>query len=146
MYVDPMTTAVAELAASFLEAGTVARFEVSGTSMRPFIRAGDVVTASPTGKGQLELKKGDVAFARIETNRYTLHRVVGFEKKSSSVLWVRLAGDGLVGHDHVVPREAILGKASMLERNGRSLQLGKRLPLIWHMLRPLRHGWTRLQH
>jgi hypothetical protein len=109
---------VAGLMRAVLEKGKAFRFEARGMSMDPLIRDGDVVTVSSLDAG--EPRTGDVvAFVHPVTGGVRIHRVV----KSAAGSY-RLKGDNVAGEDGLFSRDAILGRVSRVERNGRDRRLG----------------------
>jgi len=95
------------------------RFSASGYSMTPFIRNGDVVTVSPLASQAPRV--GDVvAFIHPEAKLLCLHRVLSARGNRFFI-----QGDNLAGKpDGVIPREAIFGRVTGLERAGRRVRLG----------------------
>jgi hypothetical protein len=138
----PHPAFIPELAASFLREGKHARFSVTGESMRPFIRSGDIVLAIPASEAIFE--RGDAVFATLENGTFMVHRIIQLATKKGTPLQLRLAGDGMLGHDHEIAADAIIGKIVAIERDGKSIGLRNRTALIWYTLRPVRRLWARL--
>jgi hypothetical protein len=101
------------------EKGRPFRFSAGGHSMAPFIRDGDVITVSPLAAGAP--CPGDVAaFVHPETQRLCLHRVLSVSKGR-----FRIQGDNLPEKpDGMIPREALVGRVTRVERAGRRVRLG----------------------
>ncbi len=95
------------------------RFSAGGYSMTPFIRDGDVITVSSLASHAP--RRGDVvAFVHPETQRLCLHRVLSVHGDSFFI-----QGDNMPERpDGVIPREAILGRVTGIERAGRRVRLG----------------------
>lgn len=95
------------------------RFRAGGHSMSPFIRDGDVITVSPRASRTPGL--GDVvAFVHPETQILCLHRVLSVNGKGFLV-----QGDNLPEKpDGMIPREAVFGRVTRVERAGRRIRLG----------------------
>jgi len=108
----------AELLRAVLEKGAACRFRVKGSSMRPFIREGDIVTISPDFRPRRCLGQA-VAFVHTVTRKLLIHRVVA--KEGCSFV---LKGDNCAEADVPVAEESILGRVSRVERSGRWLVLG----------------------
>jgi len=87
--------------------------------MSPFIRDGDVITVSPRASRTPGL--GDVvAFVHPETQILCLHRVLSVNGKGFLV-----QGDNLPEKpDGMIPREAVFGRVTRVERAGRRIRLG----------------------
>ncbi|MEW6333589.1 MAG: S24/S26 family peptidase [Thermodesulfobacteriota bacterium] len=95
------------------------RFTAGGHSMAPFIRDGDVVSVSPLASGDPAL--GDVAaFVHPETTFLCLHRVLSVNGNRFLI-----QGDSIPDRpDGMIPREAIIGRVTRVERAGRNVRLG----------------------
>jgi len=111
--------ALIELMQAVHAKGLPFRFSAGGYSMTPFIRDGDVITVSPLALHAP--RRGDVvAFIHPKTNRLCLHRVLSVHGGSFFI-----QGDNMPERpDGVIPREAILGRVTGLERAGRRVRLG----------------------
>jgi hypothetical protein len=101
------------------EKGRPFRFSAGGYSMAPFIRDGDVITVSPLAAGAPG--PGDVAaFVHPETQRLCLHRVLSVSNGRFLI-----QGDNLPEKpDGMIPREALVGRVTRVERAGRRVRLG----------------------
>ena len=109
--------AVGELLHAVLDKGVPFRFKVKGLSMHPFIRDNDVVTVSPLPDGSLHF--GDVvAFVQPETGKLALHRVIG--KRRGDCL---IKGDAVAEPDGFLPKEALRGYVTQVEREGKRVAL-----------------------
>jgi hypothetical protein len=104
------------LTESLLASGCSVRLRVSGGSMHPTIRAGDVLTLEPVDSSAL--RKGDVVLAR-QRERLLAHRITGITKTDTGGTEVRLRGDALLCCDPAAPADAILARVVVLERGGR---------------------------
>jgi hypothetical protein len=95
------------------------RFNAGGHSMAPFIRDGDVISVSPLASRTPGL--GDVvAFIQPKTKSLCMHRVLSVQKDSFLI-----QGDNLPENpDGMIPREAIIGRVTGVERAGRRVRLG----------------------
>jgi hypothetical protein len=95
------------------------RFNAGGHSMAPFIRDGDVICVSPLasrvpGPGDV------VAFIHPETKLLCMHRVLSVNGDSFLI-----QGDNMPEKpDGMIPREAIVGRITRVERAGRRVRLG----------------------
>ena len=99
--------------------GCLFRFNAGGHSMAPFIKDGDVVSLSPLF-ATLPAPGDVVAFLHPETNGLCLHRVLSVHQDACF-----LQGDNLPDDpDGMIPREAILGRVTRVERDGRRVRLG----------------------
>lgn len=91
----------------------------TGDSMQPSIPSGALVRLRATAP--VTVQSGDVVLARLPDGRVVLHRVVALDAKV-----MRLRGDGNIGSDPVVPRDAVVAIADMAMLGGRSLHVGRR--------------------
>jgi len=111
--------ALIELMQAVHAKGLPFRFNAGGHSMAPFIRDGDVICVSPLasrapGPGDV------VAFIHPETKLLCLHRVLSAHGDRFLI-----QGDNMPEKpDGVIPREAILGQVTGIERAGRRVRLG----------------------
>ena len=125
----------AELAGDLLARGTEVRMRVTGSSMTPFIRSGDVVTLVPSPSEGVSL--GDVIAFSPHPGRLILHRVVAGTARAPLT-----RGDAAPCVDEP---GALLGVVSRVERAGRVVRLGlgpeRRVLALaqrWGLLWPLR--------
>jgi hypothetical protein len=114
------------LLADLLRGGTPVRLEVTGHSMTPFIRSGDVVTIEPLSGHHPAL--GEVV-ALAPGGRLLVHRLVGWDRGRALC-----RGDVAAGADPPVSPDDLLGRVTRVERGGRRVRLGlgiERLPIAW---------------
>lgn len=111
--------ALIELMRAVHSKGLPFRFNAGGHSMAPFIRDGDVISVSPISSRLPD--PGDVvAFLHPETKLLCIHRVLSGNKDA-----FLLQGDNMPGKpDGVIPRKAIMGRVTRVERRGRRIRLG----------------------
>lgn len=114
------------------------RIPLDGDSMRPLIRRGkDMVTFVPLDR---PLKRGDVALFEAPAGRYVAHRVYRLEENR-----VQTLGDHCWNPDPWMPVSAVLGLATQVEREKRTIPLVcpfmRALGRIWMALLPLRRGY-----
>ena len=114
------------LLTDLLRGGTTVRMEVTGHSMSPFIRSGDVVTIEPLLGRRPAL--GEVV-ALAPGGRLLVHRLVGWDRGRAL-----FRGDVAAGADPVASSDDLLGRVTCVERGGRRVRLGlgvERLPIAW---------------
>jgi hypothetical protein len=111
--------ALIELMQAVHAKGLPFRFSAGGHSMAPFINDGDVVCVSPVASRAPGL--GDIAaFIHPETKLLCLHRVLSVHGDHFLI-----QGDNIPEKpDGVIPREAIVGRVTRVERTGRRVRLG----------------------
>ena len=112
-----MTTAPV-LVADLLRHDLIVRLRVTGHSMTPFIRTGDVLTVEPLRDRRLS--RGDVIL-HAPGRRLVAHRIVGWRGAL-----VRSRGDIAPGEDPPLLPGDVLGIVTAVERDGRSVRLGPR--------------------
>lgn len=110
--------ALADLLQAVMKESISFTFRVSGTSMFPFIRVGDVVTVSPQ-RGRAP-QSGDVVLRLAADGQQVLvHRVIGTSGRACLT-----RGDASPTADGLVAVENVLGRIVALERRGRVVLSG----------------------
>lgn len=112
--------AILEVVSEILIGNNVLRLGVSGNSMLPFIRDGDVVLVEPVETGSIG--QGDVILYRNDSEGLLVHRVVRVGREGDR-LSLAIGGDALAELDGIFPGERVLGRVRMVERGGRQIQL-----------------------
>lgn len=111
----PVAAAVSEL----LSAGRAVTFHIRGSSMSPFLRAGDLVTLEIVRDGDLRI--GTLVAVRAEEEHtFLVHRLVA--RRADGRYLTR--GDAAPTLDPAVDREAIIGQVTTVRRNGRRIRCG----------------------
>jgi signal peptidase I len=105
-----------ELAADALRASGRLRLQVTGWSMLPAVRPGDVVIVERAGRG--EVSRGDIVLL-LRNRRLVLHRVVDSSREADLVT----RGDAMPAVDGPVPSQECLGKAVLIFRDGQDIRL-----------------------
>jgi hypothetical protein len=124
---------VLELVRQLLDDGLSVRLEVTGSSMSPFVRGGDVVTLAPPGEGPI--RRGEVVAVLARRHWLVIHRVV-----AASPAGLETRGDALDRPDEGVSRSDVVARLRRVERRGRRIRLGlgpERRVLAWLS----RRGW-----
>lgn len=123
------------LAVDILSANHSLRFRAHGGSMRPFIQNNDIIEVEAITPGAL--KRGDVILCRLANGRLLVHRIVRLGLKAAMV-----QGDARAMPDGWVPLPQILGRAAVLDRNGRRFRFDSpwvtAAGRLWMALAPLR--------
>ena len=112
------------LLVDLLRSGTSVRLEVTGHSMSPLIRGGDVVTIEPLSGRRPSL--GEVV-ALAPGGRLLVHRLGGWDRDRAVC-----RGDVAAHADPVPSADELLGRVTRVERGGRRVRLGlgvERLPI-----------------
>lgn len=93
---------------------------MSGSSMRPAIEDGDLVTIEPIADGRIN--QGDIVLYQSRFDTAVIHRVIRIERSSSDRLVVT-RGDAATQNDLAVPLNKILGRVKNVERAGESIKM-----------------------
>lgn len=112
------------LYADILKSGSSLRVRVTGSSMTPFIRGGDIVIIRRTPAARLRV--GDLVFYMVDRGSAILHRIVGIKSDSAGSRVFMTRGDAKKSGDGPVHQDRILGKVIRIDRTGP----GKRLRSI----------------
>ena len=121
-----------KLLCQLLGEGLAVEVRVTGSSMSPMLRSGDVVTLAPARR---PLRTGDVAAFLRQGRQLVVHRLVG---RRGELLEPR--GDAAPAADEPVAPAHILGRVERITRAGRRIRFGlgpERRMLAWLS----RHGW-----
>lgn len=105
------------LAFALLADGLSVEIRVTGSSMWPFIRPGDLVVLDPLGTNAVRV--GDVLGFLRGPGRLAIHRVVA----ARGGAWM-LRGDGARADDGWVEPAAIVGRVRTVKREGSPVRLG----------------------
>ncbi|MEM6454698.1 MAG: S24/S26 family peptidase [Acidobacteriota bacterium] len=137
-----------QLLRGLLRDGRPLTVPVTGWSMTPTIRSGDVLTIAPAS--MRAPRWGDVVVFRDPAGRLRMHRVVG--RMAGAPPQLRVRGDNSRGADPPVPTDAVLGVVIAISRGGRPRRFGlgaERYALAaaarLGLLRPLLHAGHRLR-
>jgi Peptidase S24-like len=139
-----------ELAAELLRSFGELRLAVVGSSMVPSIFSGDKLTIRRAQANEIQTGHVVVYF---RDGRLIVHRVIRTKRSSAGLRWIT-RGDASTREDSAVEETELLGRVTLIERNGRrwrpphpsmfrqllqwavrhSLNI-RRLALWWHSLR-----------
>ena len=93
---------------------------MSGSSMRPAIEDGDLVTIEPITEGKIN--QGDIVLYQSRFDTAVIHRVIRIERSSSERI-VITRGDAATQNDLAIPLTTILGRVKNIERAGESIKM-----------------------
>jgi signal peptidase I len=93
---------------------------MSGSSMRPAIEDGDLVTIEPIQDGRLN--QGDIILYQSRYDTAVIHRIIKIER-SSNERTVITRGDAASQNDLAVPLNKILGRVKHIERAGEPIKM-----------------------
>lgn len=100
-----------------LSGGTAVRVRVTGGSMAPFLRGGEILTIEPLNPERLRI--GDLVFFRKRgLPEPAVHRVIRIRHAGEGGILVQTQGDALNLPDEPVVLGDVLGKVRVVEREG----------------------------
>jgi len=97
-----------------LQSGADLRVRVTGRSMRPFLRGGEVLTIRQTPS--LYLMRGDLILFRNRYDLPVLHRVLSKKKAEDGKFSFITKGDALMAYDEEIHEAGVLGKVLRIDR------------------------------
>jgi signal peptidase I len=107
-----------------LRSGTSLRVRVTGRSMTPFLRGGEVLTIRRTPC--VSLRKGDLILYRDKNDLPVLHRIINKQKGDNGTFRFLAKGDAVVIPDEPVGDKDILGKVCIVEYGPKHINLESR--------------------
>ncbi len=99
-----------------LEKGADLRVRVTGGSMRPSLKGGEVLLIKKVPCSGL--RRGDILFYRDRSGSPVLHRIVGKKTDNSGSHIFLTKGDALPACDGPVTESQVLGKVWKIEKTG----------------------------
>ncbi|HEU4387713.1 MAG TPA: signal peptidase I [Blastocatellia bacterium] len=121
-----------EQARLLLAKGLPVVIRMSGTSMRPAIEDGDLVTVEP--QGDQIARAGDVILYHSVRETAVIHRVVRIDRAQGEVVIIT-RGDASSQNDLPVPSHRVLGRVKMVERAGERIDVVSSRPRLRERLR-----------
>jgi signal peptidase I len=109
-----------EQARQLLSRSLPVELRMSGSSMRPAIEDGDVITVEPITDDPI--RQGDIVLYHSRFDTAVIHRVVRVER-SSSERAVVTRGDAASHNDGPVPIHRVLGRVRLIERAGERIRM-----------------------
>lgn len=100
---------------------------MSGSSMRPALEDGDVITIEPVS--ETPLRAGDVVLYQSRYDTAVIHRVVRIDRSADERL-VITRGDAALQNDPPVPIGRILGRVQLIERAGEPVEMRRPKPKL----------------
>ncbi len=120
-----------------LNAGKTVSFVPRGNSMRPLLSDGEDMVVLRKHDGRLHLFDMPLYYRR-ETDKYVLHRVVGFRKDGTYVM----LGDNNAQREYGICDDDVVGVVTSFYHKGRMFSTNHPLYRlycnIWYYTRPLR--------
>ena len=90
------------------------RVRVTGRSMSPFLKGGEVLTIRQ--EPSLSLKKGDLILFRNTFDLPVLHRIIQKRKSNDGTFCFLTKGDALICFDGEIHEDSVLGKVCGIEK------------------------------
>lgn len=109
-----------EQARQLLSRSLPVELRMSGSSMRPAIEDGDVITLEPITEEPI--KQGDIVLYHSRFDTAVIHRVIRLER-SASERCIVTRGDAASHNDTPVPVHRILGRVKRVERAGERIRM-----------------------
>jgi len=107
-----------ELFEDILSRGSSLRIRVTGQSMFPFLKDGDVVTIRKASSPSLRV--GDLLFFKNHQGLPVLHRLVRKRRLVNGSTVLQTKGDRLVSMDEPIPEGRVLGRVLSIQRKNGS--------------------------
>jgi signal peptidase I len=107
-----MPAHTAGLFEEILRQGCALRVQVTGRSMTPFLRSGEIVIVRPVPAATVQI--GDIIFFRDRRGQLLLHRLIK-KKRLPGGLHFQTKGDAVRGLDEPIAEDRLLGKACRIE-------------------------------
>lgn len=103
-----------DLFEEIINTGSGLRIRVTGRSMQPFLKGGEMLTIQPASSALL--KRGDLILYRNRQGEPMLHRIIKIRKSQDRTIIFHTKGDALRALDEPVEQSAVLGKVSEIEK------------------------------
>jgi hypothetical protein len=124
------------------------RFTARGSSMMPFVRNGDVLTAVSADASTLRI--GDIAFYRRPDGSLVAHRVLARSRRRGATPLICTRGDSRWLATESVSDDQVLGRIVRIERAGRVIRPGhpawRAASLLWAASQPFGSRLLRIAH
>jgi len=104
----------ADLLAELLQSGAGVRIRVTGASMRPIIRSGDLVSIRRAPIS--DLHRGDIVWFINTDGKVMAHRILSKQTRTGKV-YFHTKGDAQMEYDPWTPADKILGKIYKVEKS-----------------------------
>ncbi|CAK8717282.1 Signal peptidase I [Candidatus Electronema halotolerans] len=117
------------LVQSLLRQGIAVRIRVSGNSMRPLLKGGEVIEIAPLLGNRLQL--GEIFFLYDRTGNPLVHRLI-WRRLQNGRLHLLTKGDACAGFDGFSPADNVLGQVRrIIPETGPPISLNT--PFQWFM-------------
>lgn len=133
-----LTSSMSEATVLFediLGAGSRLRVQVTGKSMFPFLRAGDVVTIQKVPDDAMG--RGDIIFFKNSHGLPVLHRLIRKKRGSDDIVTFQTKGDALAAFDRPVSGHEVLGKVIKIEEKNSAGRMKNMESFQWRTINHL---------
>lgn len=135
-----------DLVQSLLRQGVSVHIRVSGDSMKPLLRGGELVEVAPLSDARPKL--GDILFVRSCQNAPLIHRLI-WRRNQNGISHLLTKGDACAGFDGFIPANKVIGRVERIiiaDQKSISLQVPlMRLRAVLSVSRVLlAHAWRKL--
>lgn len=103
-----------DLFKEIINTGSGLRIRVTGRSMQPFLKGGEMLTIQPASSAFL--KRGDLILYSNRQGEPMLHRIMKISKSHDGTITFHTKGDALRAFDEPVEQSAVLGKVCAIEK------------------------------
>lgn len=93
------------------------RVKVTGGSMTPFLKSGEIVTVRKVHFKEINI--GDLILFKDDNGFSVLHRIVSIKKNNQERITFITKGDRIISIDNPVREDMILGKAIRIEKHSK---------------------------
>jgi signal peptidase I len=100
-----------DLVQSLLQQGVSVHIRVSGNSMQPLLRGGELVEVAPLS--DLRPKLGDILFVRSRHNTPLIHRLI-WRRNQDGISYLLTKGDACAGFDGFTPENNTIGRVERI--------------------------------
>ena len=109
-----------EEARQLLSRNLPVELRMSGSSMRPAIEDGDIITIEPIADAPI--RQGDIVLYHSRHDTAVIHRIIRVDR-SSTDRSVVTRGDAASQNDMAVPAHRVLGRVKLIERAGERIDM-----------------------
>jgi signal peptidase I len=104
-----------------LSKNSLLEIRMSGSSMRPTIEDGDIITLEPITDNSI--KPGDIVLYHSLRDTAVIHRVIRIERTSVSERSIITRGDAATQNDVPIPMHRVLARVKRVERAGEQVRV-----------------------
>lgn len=106
---------------TLLQQGVTVRMRVSGVSMLPLIRGGDLIEVAPLR--EKKIRRGDIVFICDQRGQPLVHRLHRRRYDINGMLCIQTKGDGNACYDPPVPINRVFGRVRRIVTDRQDISL-----------------------